>query len=446
MFSDYVVYNPFVEFAVELGVTGGHVVDNSFASTYTALFYPRDKAIGITTRINYKPDNEEMARLFIIKSSGEDPNSYWNSEHHGDKLVPVDDVNKFLEQRGIRAKVFIGETKDIALIDMTPVTAESVHLIQALTPRLFPKVFESKPINEVEMKLLTALSKNDGYVLYNEAIDEIAKAYDFRRMKIDKDLTGFEVAFEEIKISHKRDEISNIKQRINNLLNEIGSYRRDLRNKETELIGLQSITEEQEQNRVRDFFRANTNLELRWVEDANVCYCVKGYATFWNVDTAEQFINNDRSLFYDNEYGSKVKSKLDRKILLNALFVDKKVKLRMITSFILRTNDRLDLQITNDYPDLGSYMKNPHIGGYGCLGDAVDVIHECLMNGNYVGGITQSIFASKQLSLSDQTVMRRMTEWLFDEKNTRFIELPDGTCVTPVKAIQWLKEQEGTNE
>ena len=57
-------------------------------------------------------------------------------------------------------------------------------------------------------------------------------------------------------------------------------------------------------------------------------------------------------------------------------------------------------------------------------------------------------FSCKSLNFNDSPVMQEFMRRMYgisdyqDSINTRCIELPDGTVVTPVDAINWLKAQE----
>ena len=67
---------------------------------------------------------------------------------------------------------------------------------------------------------------------------------------------------------------------------------------------------------------------------------------------------------------------------------------------------------------------------------------------DYIGAIEQCSASCKSLNFNDSPVMQEFMRRMYgisdyqDNINTRCIELPDGTVVTPVDAINWLKAQE----
>ena len=91
-------------------------------------------------------------------------------------------------------------------------------------------------------------------------------------------------------------------------------------------------------------------------------------------------------------------------------------------------------------------MPNPHINRYSCLGNYVRTINELLKDRNYIGAIEQCSASAKSLNFGDSTVMHEFMRFMYSSGNRTFIELSDGTTVSPINAIKWLKEQENNDE
>ena len=439
MFHELVNDNPFIEFAEELGVRGDPSHDGSFKSTFTALFNPRGQMF-VFSRSNIAP-NEDEAILYYIKPG-----------KHVDYLTDIEltelqDVNAFLKQKDVNAKVKINAEKKVAVVEIEYSSTQVAHLIQALTTRLFPEVFKDNPLTELETKLIRSLSKTDGYIMYSETILEMAKAYDFRELKINRELEGFEINFEKARLDSLESSIRGKQNEIDRYIEMIGIMRADVRKLMMDKMGIELMASKEDTNGLRDLFIAEKNLELKMVDGGNVYYYVNNYMNSWDDAVVDLYVDNERSSFYEYQ-GSGIRNRSDRKKLLKAIFEDRIVRIRIKTGFVLKTRDQIIITSWNSYPDMPNRMPNPHIHHYECLGDNDVAFHDFFGSGNYAGAILQSMHSSGQVTLSDTAVMERFLPFLFGDTDVRFIELPDGTCVTPKGAVNWLNEmeKEGSDE
>lgn len=436
MFREYIMDNGFFKFHEELGVHGRSVSDNSLPTTFAALMNPRGEQVTITT---YPEDWVDNHCMFYFVSYGLE-----EVVKDIEGVEQLNDVMQYFKQRGCVSDIRIVPEKKSAYVYLRNPSNESIHLVQSVIPRLYPEVFKEKPLTELELQLLKALSKKDGYILYNETISKMAEAYDFREMQINKELTGFEIDFEREKIRAIDSRIRDVEYQIRSFETEISKLIRDRRGMLQEKIGIELFQKENDSNGLRDLFLSTKSLELAKVENHNVCYYVNGYISVWDEALMESLVTNKRSIFYRNtdSGNTEIKSKSDREKLLTAILVDRKLKIRAKTGYTLKTGDQIYIDSYNAMPDTSSRISNPHIVGYDCLGGNRDVVRECLSKGDYVGAIIQTTYSATQISAEDTTVMDYFVDQLFNKTDVRFVELPDGTCVTSAGAINWLNEQE----
>ena len=160
-------------------------------------------------------------------------------------------------------------------------------------------------------------------------------------------------------------------------------------------------------------------------------------------------LDNPDSLIY--RYGGEDMSDRiapeDIRRLLNAIFVDRLLQMRVCAAYNMRF-DASSCNAVNSYgygASCNDATPNTHIDAYTCMGDHRQIINELLAERDYVSAVDQCITSARSLNFEDPTVIREFIYRLYGCRNginLRCIVLPDGSVVGPKKAIKWLKEQE----
>ena len=134
------------------------------------------------------------------------------------------------------------------------------------------------------------------------------------------------------------------------------------------------------------------------------------------------------------------------KKLMYAIFIDQVLKLRFCCAYTIRLGERVTGMRGYDYNEsCDTYIPNPHIDRYSCLGNYERTMNERLMENDAIGAIEQCISSCKSLNFSDSTVMEVFMDRMCGRdgyKHNKCIELPDGSVVDMKGAIEWMKEQE----
>ena len=129
-----------------------------------------------------------------------------------------------------------------------------------------------------------------------------------------------------------------------------------------------------------------------------------------------------------------------------AIFIDQVLKLRFCCAYTIRLGERVTGMRGYDYNEsCDTYIPNPHIDRYSCLGNYERTMNERLMENDAIGAIEQCISSCKSLNFSDSTVMEVFMDRMCGRdgyKHNKCIELPDGSVVDMNGAIEWMKEQE----
>lgn len=296
-------------------------------------------------------------------------------------------------------------------------------------------------VSELEMRLINSLrSKEKGE--YLDCVAEFAKKYDFRTLTIKNLLDGFELRFEQRKLENESAELQNIIRRINSLNDEIGQYLEQKRNRELTILGLRTRMEmDKGESEIMEYFLSNKNVHLVSVTDTRMSFVVTSYLNNFDPDAAESLILNKRSCFYrpnGRDLSHNIPNE-DMELLLNALFVDQTLRMRMCAAYQFVLERNVNPLGGYDYPEeFSTYTPNPHINRFNCMGDYLRIINDMVLKGDYIMAIEQCVASCGSLNFYDLAVISEFAPGFYGNE-MKCIELPDGTVVDPKGAIEFLK-------
>lgn len=348
-------------------------------------------------------------------------------------------------KKSFEVRGFINHERKKAVLFVDKMDYRKLHFIQCSIPVFLPWYFDSNPLNDKEIRLLKSLAA-DSYTEYVNAIEDIASSINFREQGLRTMLKGFEARMFLRREGDIRSFVDNITNELDTRIRQIRDLLDKKREQEMLLLGYkQKAKELEDSHELLDYFLMNKNVIVEDVDDEDLTFLPFGYMTNWSDAEARAIIDNDYADMHS--YGNGAYSHEDRKSLFKALFVDKTIKLRLCGAYRFRYGSTVIGLTGHDIPgELDTYMPNPHIDRYHCLGNYEAIINELITSGNYIMAIDQTIQSAMSLSLHDGAVMHEFYNSIFARTTRQCLELPDGTCVDTRGAIEWLKEQEGNNE
>ena len=455
------------------GDTWAH--DHSFVSTLRALVGERmpddDSLIVCTLDFPIQNDpNDDSQRKFILERVS--TNWYSNTLYVINLYNPYDKNFGFgnLESEAPRVwkgyqrvekvtaffhKVmgvlcYINPDTKTSIVAVDGLNLQKYHYLQCGTFAFLPWYFNADAgCTEDEMAVLNALREKtpDKYL---EAIEKIAEAYDFERSRIVRLLEGFENKYDKKQRDQIQYRLSEILENIAGLDRRYREYMQEKRDCEIRLLGLdKKILEGSEDNEIMDYFIHNRSLSLKNVDDNYMEFVVRGTLDTWSSDNAEAVINNERSFVYYDGYRDYQRSKVNRtdmKKLMTAIFVDEILKVRVCAAFRFVLGIRVEPLNAYTYPnDCITYLPNPHIDRYGCMGDYLRIINESVKDNDYMLSLEQTSQSARSLNFGDSTVMREFMDRMYGT-DRRFIETPDGQILSPADAVRWIKATEACEE
>lgn len=318
------------------------------------------------------------------------------------------------------------------------------HSIQVVLFRCLPWFFpEDKPITEGEKELARALSK-DSSAEYLSILRKEAAKYDFEKSRIKRLLTGFETTYERRRIENCKAEIERKRRQIKDYNDTISNMLTELRKQNIALLGsIAAMEQRKDESELMDYFLADRNLVIESCEDGQLRFFVKGYLENYDPDEACACIDNDSSYVTSGRSDGKI-SVDDMRRLMHAVFTDGKIRIRVCAAYTFDIGDSISVvpQSNKRYPaEFSTYLPNPHIQGYGCMGAYRKIINDLLLDGDYVGAVVQCEASCNSLNWGDYAVMGNFMDRMYYD-DTQCFELPDGSCVNQREAVKWLNEQE----
>lgn len=284
---------------------------------------------------------------------------------------------------------------------------------------------------------------------YERCLAKLAEKYDFRTAAIREKLSGFENRYERINIDRMKEKVSNIDDEIERYNEAIGKMIRERNENLIKILGLeQKIAEgSAEDSEIMEYFLCNQKLVLEDTSDSILYFTVRDYLEYFDRDMAERMISNPNSYVYRSNDRPRRGIPTDKmEHLMMEIFVSEtpRLRIRFCAAYSINITGGVS---TNGHHEFGSecygYLPNPHINEYNCMGDYVRTINNMIRDGNYIGAIEQCVASCKSLNFGDSIVMSKFMGYMWASEPERFIELPDGTMVSPREAIKWLEEQDG---
>lgn len=395
--------------------------------------------IGIYNCCSYSSEDND-AVLNIVEA---------NFQQYAEGFVKIEKVTEFF-RKSFRVICFINPELKTTMLFCGGMDVRKFHFLQVAIPVMLPWYFDPDAgVTEQEMALLQSLRGKD-HTKYLDALNVMAQKYDFRTLKIKNLLGDFETRF-------LRREIDDVTNSVDNRMGEVARYEDRISNLMREcydlnirLMGLNAkLAEGSSESDITDYFICNKNLSIVAVDNSRMVFECKGYLEYYDEEIIKKYLGNKNSVVYkpDGRDRTSVFSHDEIKMLMTALFIDQRIKMKFCAGFEfdLRGSVRA-LGRRRFGSDFNDATPNTHIDQFSCLGNNERLINKRLAESDYIGAIEQCISSCKSLNFADAPVisefMRRIYGISNHDVNMRCIELPDGSVVTPTDAVKWLKEQD----
>lgn len=355
-------------------------------------------------------------------------------------------IRKFMAQYNINVRVYINEGDRSAVIFVERMNARKWHMIQGFIPKILPWYFANNPLNADEIALVRSLVEQKASDEYERLIEEFASKFDMRSYAIDSIIGGIERKAREAQLSQTDSEIRDTLSEMEHLMDRYSDYVRQLDDLNIRRVGIaEALNNASDDSELVRYFKANKSLEPIGSSRMVFEFIVKTTLDSWNPDFFERVVDKDDGCLYrDYTVGNREFRSVDaRRKFFKAIFSDDPLlRIRMCGYYKIDLRGHVTSCSNYHYPSsCDTYIPNPHLHNFNCLGNHERQITSCLQSGNTIGAVEQCVASAKSVNLSEPPTMQHFLDYLF-RTNANIIELPDRTTVSPVKALEWLNEHE----
>jgi hypothetical protein len=343
--------------------------------------------------------------------------------------------------RKLNALFYHSEAYRNTVIFTDKLELKQFHALQTMLPKYLPSLFVDSPLTESETALLKSCC-NKSAVEYLKLIEEFAHNLDIRAEFIRTKLAGFETAFERQRLEEVKNEIITFEQCYEKYLTNLREMTDKIQERKYTLAGLEcSIKDKSGDSELVEYFMCNKGLSIIRVSGTGIEFVVHGYADVYDIDAFEQFVKNHDGYMYSGISTRITKPQMEK--LYRAIFSECRYKLRLCAAYNADMKTGLKAKQHYSFPPASdTYLHNPHIQQFGCIGTYAGRFQEYMRKKDYVGAIDQATISCKNLNFYDSAVIGTFACQL-SHTSTTCIEKPDGTLITPYNAIQELEKERG---
>lgn len=342
---------------------------------------------------------------------------------------------------------FVNPETRSTILFVEKLNLQNLHFLQAAIIGVVPWYYQlGTEISPLEKELMQSFLEktSDKYLA---CLAKFVELFDFEALRLKRLLTGFETRQMRNQLQQVERNLSNKRRDFDSYNNALASILADIDSLCVQQMGLdEKIRRTDENSELLEYFLCNRNVVLERVDGDKLYFYVKGYATFYDEEAVRGCLRNPYSFVYSYTHDGLTNAQIKK--LITAVFIDEKIKLRLCAAYTLDTVRGIN---PNSYHNFGqdaeSYMPNPHINRYSCMGNYSSTINRLIKDKDFIGAVAQTVASAQSLNWADSIVMKEFFRMVtgnpdvHDNHNCAF-ELPDGSVVKPVDAIRWLEQQE----
>lgn len=330
-------------------------------------------------------------------------------------------LNRYLSQT-TRSKVYINrEEKRVVAVVERRVKAEWIQSFCSMLWVVLPWYYPEK--NDDVIKFFKSISIGNKEVSDEQAKQIVIDYANAAAKKLNiRDIT-LHCLLDGVADRARQESIKTNQSRVNDLMSSIEDLSRQLSRRYEEyatasavLQGLEKM-EPKSDDSFFQFFRQHNNIRIERISGMTLYYGVTDTLEFYDEEEARILFENKNS--WAHSYNE------DYLTILKTIFVDKRGIFRVSADFSLG-DMKMVSSIKGQYPEEES-MPNPHIYNYACNGANGQYYSKYAKTGDWDLAIEQSISATKNWSVGDSAVGKRMFSWIRDYDDVKCIYATDGS-------------------
>lgn len=359
------------------------------------------------------------------------------------------DVVTALFRKSFDVLCAVNPTSKSVIICAARLSMKRFHLLQCAILGMIPWYYDpEKGTTDEEKELFYALQQDQTSERYMAAIDKFAAKYNFEYERMRKLLNGFEQRIEQTRLRDTEDRITSLRSDIACWNDRIGDALKQMNELNIIVLGLRAkIDNTGEESELLEYFSCNKRLVLDNVNGSRIYFSVKDYLVYFDEEAVLSQMNNRRSALYSYADNYNINRDEIRR-LIQAVFIDQIIKIRFCAAYYFDLDGTIKGLSQHEFDkSFSTYMPNPHIQRFSCLGDYARSINTLLRDNNYIGALEQCTSSCKSLNWYDGAVMSDFFEKLcgsYNSDSKKWFEIPDGRVLSMKEVLKWLHEQEET--
>ena len=350
------------------------------------------------------------------------------------------------------------KTMNCAAIFINSKDIRFYHMLISFLSLLFPNLFAEKPLEERDYNIIKALSKTSKNA-FTDKIREAVEPYamEFRRMM----LCSLMKRMHEVKIVRAQGDVDSQRNVVRDLSNRYAQAMKQLKDLIVIFEGMKATESyDQAEEDLVEYLATNKLIHNLNIDNNKLTFTVATLLNNYNENAWSTF--DDRGYIYDGNYTNDgrhtinlldvFKKRENRKILLNSIFsAAPEFVVKIAGNYCLNfeecritTNRNFDYNLAD--PLYHSYMPNPHLKIFGCLGGYETRVNKALQERNYIGAIEMCCASAGSVDLDEtEQTFRPFIGWLMSSRE-KVLKRKDGNDMTPEEALLYLIDKEKTNE
>jgi len=354
------------------------------------------------------------------------------------------DITAYLKEMAA-VRVYVNERQKYTIILVANLNIRVYHLLQCMVPNYCPWFFDAnRKLTAKEIELSRAAARTNP-ADYERLIQELSEEVDFRSYLIKTMVGDFERRSLSAMIDRERDINRSIYAEIEENVRRYNEFMRRINESNLKILGMETaLNAVGDHSELMDFFTSNKCLVPFSGDDEGFSFGVQTYLTNFDPDAYQAISGNRNSYIYDcNSVYPELNDTNNRKKLLDAIFSDDPlIRVKMCGYYRIMSYGEVSTRSHFNYPtDFARYIRNPHLHYHSCLGGHQSVIRQCLQDHDVIGAVSQCICSAGSVNVNEGISAKYFIEELMNATEA-VVELPDGSCVTPIGALKWLNDQE----
>lgn len=322
------------------------------------------------------------------------------------------------------------------------------HTFVAILPRYIPNLFkDEKALTPEETTVCRQLVEKEGTDQdYINALEVLAKRMNIRKLIIDKVINGFH---RRIKSQQLEAENNRFRSILNNIEDYLNRYEQLLEEKNDCTIRIEGLKHMIDNclndSELADYFDVHKNIDLLGTDRSYIDIIIKTVLNNYDPNGYETFAKSGG--IYNSYYieNATFKELANRKLLMDNLFNENPLlKIKICGYYRLNINGRASSSRHYDYPaKYRDYMPNPHLDMHNCLGNNEPIINKCLADGDTISAVECCTASCGSVNIHETSqTFRPFMELVFNSTH-KIITNDEGVDMTPVEALEWLKNKLG---